>query len=326
MQQQSEQTVQHGSDSITGSVKDPAKTSISVIIPTLNAGNKIIQLLDTLKLQRRKPDEILVIDSSSDDGSVQKIANYHGIKLITISREEFNHGKTRDMAVRHTHGDFILFLTQDALPQDTDYIAHLLEPFRDPSVAMVSGRQIARDDARPFERLVREYNYPAKSYTRCHSDIQRMGIKAFFASDVCSAYRRKAYLQVGGFERVTTNEDMFIAATFLRYNWKVAYCAEAIVIHSHNFTLQQQYRRNYAMGREIQLHQHLLGNVPLNSEGKSLVKYVVSKLISNHRYLELASFILDCASRLLGNAIGTCAGKKEQRKITESKNENTNHQ
>lgn len=313
--------VPHEPGSSTGSMNDYKRALISVVIPTLNAGDGIVHLLDALQGQRRKPDEILVVDSSSDDGTGEKVAQYHGIELLTIPREEFNHGETRDKAFRHTHGDFVLFLTQDALPEDDQYIDSMVQAFADPAVAMVSGRQIARDDARPFEKLVREYNYPAESYTRSREDIPRMGIKAYFASDVCSAYRRSAYLQVGGFERVSTNEDMFIAAAFLHHDWKIGYCAEARVKHSHNFTLGQQYRRNFAMGREIQLHQDLLGNVPLGGEGKSLVKYVVERLITDHHYFEIVSFCMDCAARLYGNIRGTRAGEQE-RNNAEVMNEN----
>lgn len=313
MQQQNTEhaVISHESGSPANTANDQGDPFISVVIPTLNAGDGIVRLLDALQEQRRAPDEILVVDSSSDDGTGEKVARHHGVELLTIPREEFNHGATRDQALRRTHGDFILFLTQDAMPEDDHYIESMLHAFNDPAVAMVSGRQIARDDARPFERLVREYNYPAESYTRSREDIPRMGIKAYFASDVCSAYRRSAYLQVGGFERVSTNEDMFIAAAFLHNDWKIAYCAEARVKHSHNFTLRQQYQRNFAMGREIQLHQNLLGNVPLGGEGKSLMKHVVEGLIADRHYFEIASFGMDCVARLYGNVRGTQAGEKD---------------
>ncbi|KAB8297505.1 glycosyl transferase family 2 [Bifidobacterium apri] len=300
----------HEPDSSTGSMNDYKRALISVVIPTLNAGDGIVHLLDALQAQRRKPDEILVVDSSSDDGTGEKVTQYRGIELLTIPREEFNHGATRDKALRHTHGDFVLFLTQDALPEDDQYIDSMVQAFADPAVAMVSGRQIARDDARPFERLVREYNYPAKSYTRSREDIPRMGIKAYFASDVCSAYRRSAYLQVGGFERVSTNEDMFIAAAFLHNDWKIAYCAEARVKHSHNFTLRQQYRRNFASAVEMELHKDSLRSANTTAEGARLMRSVVSQLWDSRQYGESMAFVVDCCARILGNKMGTAKGRR----------------
>ncbi len=178
--------------------------TISVILPTLNPGGQITVLLDKLISQSLSPAEIIVVDSQSDDGTPalvsQYIANHTGqnIRFIGIERKDFDHGATRDMALRESNGDFVLFLTQDAMPANKHYIENLMKPFSDEKVALVTGRQIARPDARPAERLVREFNYPEQSHIRDASDIERLGIKAFFASDVCAAYRRSAYLAVEG--------------------------------------------------------------------------------------------------------------------------------
>lgn len=291
--------------------------TISAVIPTLNPGNRIIALLNCLINQTVAINEIIVVDSESNDGSPELIKeiisnqSQKSIRLITINRKDFNHGGTRDMALRLASGDFVLFFTQDALPQSGNYVEQIMRPFDDPKIAMASGRQIARPGARPFERLVREYNYPDYSYTRDYSDIQRMGIKAFFASDVCAAYRRTSYLSVGGFENpVSTNEDMFIAASFLHAGYKIAYVAEACVIHSHNFTFKQQYKRNYSMGKEIQLHKDLLGDAKLTGEGFGLVKYVLRNLLKRGLFFEAICFCFDCVARLTGNKFGSAAAKK----------------
>lgn len=290
--------------------------SVSVIIPTLNPGPRVTTLLERVAAQSQRPDEIIVVDSASTDGTpelVRSFADGHpdiNVTLFSIERKDFDHGGTRDMALRRSCGDFVLFLTHDALPEDETYIQEVLAPFADEHVAMVSGRQIARSDARPSEKLVREFNYPATSNMRSTSDIARMGIKAFFATDVCSAYRRTAYLEVGGFEHpVSTNEDMFIAAAFLHAGWKVAYAADARVIHSHNLTLKQQYRRNYLMAKELEQHKALLNGVEVTSEGLALVRYVLSGLLRHGHIASAIYFCLDCAARLFGNRFGAKAGQ-----------------
>lgn len=294
-----------------------SRMTISVIIPTLNPGERISALLERVATQTRKPDEIIVVDSASADGTpkhVTEFAQSHPeahVRLLPIERKDFDHGGTRDMALRESHGDFMLFLTHDAMPEDDTYIERLLAPFQDEQVAMVTGRQIARPDARPSEKLVREFNYPAASHVRSAADIEHMGIKAFFASDVCSAYRRTAYLEVGGFEHpLSTNEDMFIAAAFLHAGWKIAYAADAHVVHSHNFTLKQQYRRNYLMGREIEQHKELLHGAAVTGEGMALVRSVMAGLLSHGHIASAIYFCFDCAARLLGNREGSRAGKK----------------
>ena len=204
-----------------------------------------------------------------------------------------------------TTGDFVCFLTQDAVPVGREYFSHLLAPFEDPLVAMVSGRQLPKPDARPFERLVRSYNYPSESFVRTKDDIERLGIKAFFASDVCSAYRRTTYSLVGGFERpLNTNEDMLIASIFLRAGYKVAYAADAQVLHSHNYTLMQQYERNRQIGIFLEAHASDFNGVSEVGEGKRLVATVSRQLLAEGRVLELFAFGIDCAARLLGNRAG----------------------
>ena len=90
--------------------------TVGIVIPTLNAQDEIGELLELLKNQTRALDEILVIDSSSDDDTVSIVESFEGVRLISIERKDFNHGLTRDLGMRTLQSDFILFLTQDALP------------------------------------------------------------------------------------------------------------------------------------------------------------------------------------------------------------------
>ena len=115
--------------------------SVSVIVPTLNAAGEIAALLAALMGQTQPPDEILVVDSGSTDDTAE-LARSHGARVISVPRDRFDHGGTRDAALRQTTGEFVLFLTQDALPAYERYIEHLLKPFADERVAAASGRQL----------------------------------------------------------------------------------------------------------------------------------------------------------------------------------------
>lgn len=283
-------------------------STISVIIPTLNAESEIGPLLDALLSQGRKPDEILVVDSASDDGTQDIVRGYtdEGVRLRVIRREDFDHGGTRHGALLETSGDFVLFLTQDAVPADNAYIDNLLKPFEDPEVAMASGRQLPKPGARRYVQLVQEFNYPPEPNVRSAEDIPRLGIKSFFASDACSAYRRTAYLAAGGFERpLNTNEDMLMAATLLHSGWKVAYAADACVLHSHNLSPREQYRRNREVGIFLARHRDKLGVSDEVGEGSRLVKEVASRLLVERHLKELLLFGVDCAVRLFGNRVGS---------------------
>lgn len=286
---------------------------VSVIIPTLNAEHEIEDLLAALERQSLRPMEILVVDSASDDDTVPLVKMHEGIRLLQIERCDFNHGATRDMALRATTGDFVCFLTQDALPASDAYLERLVTPMvGDPSIALVSGGQLPKADARRFEQLVRSFNYPDSPSVRSKSDLNKCGIKTFFASDSCSAYRRTAYLDCGGFEYVNTNEDMLMAARFVASGLKVAYEPDAEVYHSHNLTPSQQFARNRAVGMFLESHSDDLMHASEIGEGGRLVKAVSSQLLREGNLTEFIAFGVDCCARLLGNRAGRRAARKER--------------
>lgn len=290
--------------------------TISVIIPTLNASGYIDNLITRLNSQTIKPNEIVVVDSQSDDDTVERCRRYDNVRIIEILRKDFDHGGTRDMALRTCDSDFVLFTTQDAVPNNEKYIENLLKPFDDEDVVIASGRQIAREDAWPMEKLVREFNYPAVSHVRSKADLQEYGIKTYFFSDVCAAYRKNIYEKLGGFEHpIKTNEDMFYAARVIEKGYKIAYAAEAEVIHSHNFTLKEQYKRNVIIGTEIERHKELLNCVSTDAEGMKLVKYVVPRLLKQGKVFQFIRFGLDCCARKLGNTVGRRKLKKQMKQV-----------
>ena len=287
--------------------------SLSVIIPTLNAEREIGVLLKRIESQSLKPKEVLIVDSSSEDETLSIVSTYASVRCIEIKRNEFNHGTTRDVALRSTSGDFACFLTQDAVPATSRYLEYLIAPMlQDVSIALVSGRQLPKADARRFEQLVRDFNYPDYPIVRGKNDLARYGIKTFFASDVCSAYRRSAYLECGGFSAVETSEDMLMAARFIASGMRVAYNPDAEVYHSHNLTPVQQYTRNKIVGRFLEDHASDLMGANEVSEGKRLVKYVAMNLLHERLFSELFAFGIDCAARLLGNRRGRWEIRKER--------------
>ena len=278
---------------------------ISLIIPTRNAGKEIEVLLNRIQMQTCIPDEIIIVDSSSTDQTVSICCQYPNVKVLTIDQNEFDHGKTRDMAIRTCCGDIVIMMTQDAIPKDAYLVENLIRPLENLSVVAVTGRQLAKTDASPMEKLIREFNYPPYGHIRSKDDVEKLGIKAFFFSDVCAAYRKEIYLQLGGFEcPITTNEDMFYAAKVLQSGYKIAYASDAVVYHSHNFSLKEQYQRNYIQGYEIEKHKELLENVKLEGEGIKLVVYVIKGLFRRGKVFSIVRFGFDCCARMLGNKMG----------------------
>lgn len=284
---------------------------LSVIIPTLNAAKEIGALLDSIFNQSLVPCEVIVVDSESDDSTCDVVRMYENVHLIQIKRAEFNHGLTRDMAFRESMGDFVCFMTQDAIPADGVLFENLVAPMlEDDDIALVTARQLPKEDARRFEQLVRNFNYPDEQRIRTKADLSKYGIKTFFASDVCALYRRTTYLESGGFQKVVTYEDMIMAATFINTGYKVLYEPKARVYHSHNLTPSQQYQRNRDGGRCLQEHKTDLMCTSDIKEGSLLVKFVIGKLLQEARFGELLSFGVDCIARFFGNRAGRRAVRK----------------
>lgn len=287
--------------------------SISLVIPTLDAQAEIGELLNRILSQTCCPDEIIVVDSASSDSTVEIASSFDGVRVIEIDRSDFNHGLTRDMAFKESSGDIVCFMTQDAVPADNRYIENLVNPLlADNRVAISSGRQLPKKDARKFERLVREFNYGPTSNVRSKDDVSVMGIKAYFATDVCSAYRRSSYFELGGFGRTDMSEDMLMAAKAVGAGYLVAYAADACVYHSHNLTPVEQFRRNYAIGHFLESNRELIACSSEIGEGGRLVKRVAKQLIEDRSFVELGAFCIDYFARFIGNRSGRRAARKER--------------
>lgn len=221
---------------------------ISLIIPTLNAERYISGLLNSINEQTVKVDEVLLVDSSSIDNT-QGIAKSFGAKIITINKNDFNHGGTRNFAVKQVRGDILVFLTQDAIFASREALSNLIGCFADLKVGAAYGRQLPRQGANAIEAHARLFNYPATSQVKSMTDAPRFGIKTIFFSNSFAAYRRHALKEVTGFPNNTIlNEDTYVAAKMLLSGWKVTYCAEAMVFHSHNYGFIEEFKRYFDIG------------------------------------------------------------------------------
>lgn len=221
---------------------------VSIIIPTFNAEEHIHRLLISLRKQSISC-EIIIIDSSSSDDTV-KIAESYGVKPIIIKKENFDHGGTRQMAVEMMpDANIIIFLTQDAILAYPEALKNLVDCFKDEKVGAAYGRQLPRHEAIPIEAHARLFNYLPISQAKTMSDSSKLGIKTAFISNSFAAYRRTALLSVGGFPSNTIlSEDTYVAAKMLLADWKIAYCSEAQVYHSHNYGFIEEFKRYFDIG------------------------------------------------------------------------------
>ena len=278
---------------------------VSVVIPTFNAEPWITRQLDMLLSQTVKT-EILVIDSGSTDHTVSCVNAFRRyVRLLQIPHNSFDHGGTRDFALRQSTGEYVLFYTQDAIPTDQYCVEKLLSVFSSPDIAAVFGRQIACSDAPEYERLTRQFNYPDQTRIWREADIPSYGIKSFFFSNACSAYRRDIYLAVGGFDTpIVSNEDMMMAAKLLHAGYALAYIPDASVYHSHHYTLREELQRNVRIGRVMEQYRERLILADTDTEGWRMLHFVSGKLASQRQYGELLAFYSHVVVRFMGNRVG----------------------
>jgi len=277
---------------------------VSVFIPTLNASKYIKVLLESLKVQTCFPDEIIIIDSSSEDDTLE-IASTFDVKTITIPRQDFDHGGTRNLAANISSGDILIFLTQDALPFDEFLIKNLVKPLNDPSIAASFGRQIPREDACPIEVFARLFNYPDISIIKNMDSLEILGIKTFFFSNVCSAIKKKELTEVGSFpERAILNEDMVLAAKLILKGYNIAYVPEAKVIHSHNYRLAHQFKRYFDIGVSLRDNYWILHYAKTGNEGIKFLKDEIRYLFKHKAYGKIPYVIPEAISKYFGYKLG----------------------
>jgi rhamnosyltransferase len=276
---------------------------ISVIILTLNAEKNLALLLEKLSEQTTKPFEILCIDSSSKDNSVT-IAKKHGAKTIVIPKSDFGHGKTRNLGAQKSTGDILLYMVQDAMPYDKYLIEKLVSPLDDKIVASYA-RQMPRENAFPTEKFARLFNYPENPIVKSQETLQQLGVKNFFFSDVCSAIRKKEFLEVHGFsDSAIANEDFLVAVRLINQGYKISYVPEAKVIHSHNYNYSQQFKRYFDIGTSFNMNKEITGNIKNESEGKTFVKAQISFLWNNKKTYWIPYAIGEAIFKFMGYKLG----------------------
>ncbi len=279
---------------------------ITIIVPTYNASKYLSSLLTRLESQTVKIYELIVVDSSSNDNTVD-IAQSHQANIITIPQSEFDHGGTRTLAAMEAKGDILVYLTQDALPYNEYAIENIIKPFTDDrEIGATFGRQLPYPEASVFAEHLRLFNYPNTSYTRVLNDRKKYGIKTVFLSNSFAAYRKTALKEIGYFKSgLPFGEDACAGAKILLKGYKIAYVAEAMVLHSHSYTAWQDLKRYFDMGIFHRMENWLLREFG-KAEGEA-IKYAKSEfrfLLRKRKSYLFPEFILKTFMKYLGYKLG----------------------
>jgi rhamnosyltransferase len=196
-------------------------------------------------------------------------------------------------------------MTQDALFKDNESLEKLIKPLEKTTVAASYGRQIPKEDANPIEVFVRSFNYPSAEVIKGIDDLPRLGVKTFFFSNACSAIKKGAYKEVGGFpEKTIMNEDMFLAAKLIMKGYKIAYQPDAVVYHSHNYSLTTQFQRYFDIGVFFNRNRWIRDLARSEKEGFKYLKEMLRFLVDNKQWNWIPYALFDTTSRFFGYRIG----------------------
>lgn len=279
--------------------------TVTVIIPVYKPDEKFRKLMKGLKRQTYPIKEILIMNTEEEFWKDAWIQGMENVRVEHLKKEEFDHGGTRARAAAVSTGNILVFFTQDAVPADEHVVEELVKAFHDPKVGAAYGRQLADKDCSIIEKYTRSFNYPAKSSVKSKDDLSDLGIKTFFCSNVCAAYRRSIYEKMGGFITHTIfNEDMIFAGRLILEGYCVAYEAEAKVIHSHNYGCMQQFRRNFDLAVSQADHPEVFAGIRSESEGIRLVKKTAGYLFKIHRPWLIAELVVKSGFKFLGYRMG----------------------
>lgn len=281
------------------------KYTVDIVIPVYKPDGKFDWLMEMLKKQTYPVGTILIINTEQKYFPKKGYETWQNVRVHHIKAEDFDHGGTRDGAAAMLSGDLILFVTQDAVPEDTYLVERLAAAFEDEQVAAAYARQLPAKDCDVIERYTRSFNYPKESSVKAKEDLHRFGIKTFFCSNVCAMYRRSVYEKLGGFEKHTIfNEDMIFAGKLIQQGYSIAYVAQAAVVHSHNYTNRQQFHRNFDLAVSQAEHPEIFGMARSESEGIRMVKATAAYLIKQKKPWLIPVLVMRSASKLLGYRLG----------------------
>jgi rhamnosyltransferase len=197
--------------------------------------------------------EVLVIDSGSTDGSVNLLQRFaethHKLRLVQIPNSEFSHGGTRQWAAQNSNGEYVVYLSQDAVPANDNWLVNMISAFASSkNVGGVIGRQIPRPNSFPLQKAeinqVFDVQGSSSDYTTYDRHSRGQGVARFY-SDVCSAAPRRILTGPVPYRDVPYAEDQAFGNDLVDAGYEKVYARNAAVIHSNDISLREYPSRIY---------------------------------------------------------------------------------
>lgn len=274
--------------------------NIDIICP-LYCAEKYVENLDANIKKQKNVDinQIKYVLTKSNDKTEEILKHVQATYKI-IEKEEFSHSLTREKEAFESRADIIVFITQDIIIEDDMWLYYLVKDIENGKCDATYSRQIC-DNNDTIEKYTRELNYQDKSYYKTKKDIQDMQIKTFFFSDTASAIRRDIFIKLNGYDKkkLPTNEDMYLAYKLIMNDYTIKYCADSKVIHSHDFSFKEQYRRYYDTGKFFKENEYL-NKYKVNDSGIGMARYILKRALQDKNIKVLIKFIPNMIARIIG--------------------------
>ena len=287
------------------------KPTVDIIILTYKPQKRLAQVIELLENQSYPVNKIIIMNTEEKYWNTflhgEKILKvWDNVEVHHLSKMEFDHGATRKAAVKRSKADYFICMTDDAIPADECLVEELLKPLTAKEAEFSYARQLPNEDCFVIERFTRDFNYPAESCIKSKDDLERLQIKTYFFSNVCAAYTRKIYDELGGFaDCAIFNEDMYLAASAIREGFRIAYVAEAKVYHSHNYKNKMQFHRNFDNGVSQAMRPDLFADISSTGEGKKMVKLTIQYLKEQKKRYLIPKLIIASGFKYIGFKLGT---------------------
>lgn len=283
---------------------------MDIIIPTYKPDGKFLELMKQLMRQTVPVHQIIIMNTEQKyfDRLIYGTSfskTYKNVLVKHLSKREFDHGRTRNSGVSLSNTPVFVMMTQDAVPADEFMIEELLCGLAQENVVVSYGRQLAEDTSSEPEKIARNFNYPEKEAVKTKADFEKLGIKTYFCSNVCAAYKRETFDALGKFIRHTIfNEDMIYAAGAVEAGYGIAYCPKAKVYHSHDYTKREHFHRYFNLGVSQADHPEIFKKISSESEGSSLVSLTLETLWKEKKKRQIPGFVLETGFKYAGYLAG----------------------
>lgn len=285
---------------------------ISIVIRTFNEEKFLKNAMLAVSRQKIGVEmQIIIVDSGSTDDTLN-IANRFADEIVSIKKEEFSFGRSLNLGCQHASGSILVFISAHCIPVGDDWLALLVAPMKDPTVALCYGRQVGNELSKFSEHQVFMKYFPP-------SESDEQG--GFFCNNANSAIRRDLWLERPFDEDLTGLEDMDWAKFFLHKGFLIKYCPDAVIYHIHEETWKKvrvRYEREAYALKEImpEVHFNVLDML------RSIIRGILNDLFVSFREGRFISSFKEIVFFRTCQFYGSYKGNHIHRKLSRKKKEN----